>query len=108
MLLGNMDFLPPPLISEIELLLQKGQNPVQPEPGFNESAVADGALVPVIRGTQSYLVHQKEETHLAEGVTVLRNFLDGARYTETEQARLTVEVCIRPSHLHLHLHLDIS
>lgn len=81
-------------MAEIEALLKKGSNPVHPNPGFNNSTISDSTLVPIIQGTRSNLEHQKEETKLADGVTVLRHTFSGAKYTETEVASLEVEVRI--------------
>lgn len=90
----DMESIPPTLISDIEILLQKGENPVQPNPGFNDSLIAEGALIPIIQGIHSHLTSEKEDVKLAEDVTILTHFLTGAKYTETEQAKLILEVCL--------------
>ena len=88
--------LPDNLVSEMEMLLAKGTNPTPTTAGFNDSAIANGSLLPVVTGSESSLSLQNHETRVAEGVTVLHMIFTEAKYSETQKAKLFVEVCIYP------------
>lgn len=86
--------LPDILVSEMEILLAKGTNPTPPSLGFNDPVIADDSLLPVIAGSESNLGLQNRDTIVAEGITVLRMTFTGAKYSESQSAKLSVEVCM--------------
>ncbi len=79
--------------SEIEILLQKGQNPNQAGPIFNNGPIKCENLTSIICRGRNDLVLRNSEVKVAEGTTILKMIIDGVRYTETETANLTAEVC---------------
>lgn len=79
-------------MSEIEILLSKGQNPVNAISLFNGASMRSDKLVEVIAGDSSVLKHINYQVKVAKGTAVLTIRFDGAPYSETVSAVLACEV----------------
>ncbi|KAL5321066.1 hypothetical protein ACEPPN_011876 [Leptodophora sp. 'Broadleaf-Isolate-01'] len=79
-------------MSEIEILLSKGQNPVNAISLFNGASMRSDKLVEVIAGDSSVLKHINYQVKVAKGTAVLTIRFDGAPYSETVSAVLACEI----------------
>lgn len=91
--------LPRSLASEIEMLLAKGKNPTNADPGFIDSILASNQVVPLIVDARDRSALHHEEVKLTEGLTVLRMTFSGAAYADGHSANLEIEVS-QPDTIH--------
>ncbi|KAG4441287.1 hypothetical protein IFR05_003215 [Cadophora sp. M221] len=81
-------------MSEIEILLLKGQNPANAISWFNGASMKNDKLVEVIAGDSNLLKHIDYQVKVAEGTSVLTIRFDGAPYSETISAVLEVGILV--------------
>ncbi|KAK0105141.1 hypothetical protein ONS95_004460 [Cadophora gregata] len=80
------------IMSEIEMLLSKGQNPANTISMFNAASMKSDQLVELITRDSSVLKFSNYQVRVAEGVTVLRIMFDGAPYTGAISAVVAIEI----------------
>lgn len=79
-------------MSEVEILLAKGQNPNRPPGAFMNASMGRDYLNAVIGLGDDNLRLRESRIKVADGITNLSLTFEGARYTESKNALVVIEV----------------
>jgi hypothetical protein len=78
--------------SDLEAVIERGTNPHPPEKAFNNGALTDGALIPLVTGTNHDIEHVNSSVTLTSGICRLKMMFANVPYTDAECGRLFLKI----------------